>query len=143
MAKKRVNNQNATVLCIDFGKTNIGTALGRNSLVTPLEVISGKDMDTALFKINRLIVENKVDRLVVGLPLTPDDKETAQSLETRRFAKILKATTKRPVDFQNEYETTRAALSEAIDIDVSEKGRGSVDHLAAAFILKNYYNERS
>lgn len=139
---KRITNQNLTVLSIDFGKTNIGTALGRNGLVTPLEVISGKDMDTALFKINRLIVENKVNRLVVGLPLTLDDKETTQSLEVRRFAKILKVTTKRPVDFQNEYETTKLALNEAVDTDVSEKRRGSNDHLAAAFILKAYYDER-
>lgn len=140
---KKVNNQNTTILCVDFGKTSIGTALGRNGLVAPLEVISGKNMDTALFKINRLIVENKVEKLVVGLPLTLDDKETAQSLETRRFAKILKVTTKRPVDFQNEYETTKAALTEAIDTDVSEKRRRSSDHLAAAFILKRYYNERN
>lgn len=140
---KRVNNQNATLLSIDFGKTNIGTALGRNGLVTPLEVVSGKNMDTALFRINQIIVENKIGGLVVGLPLTVDGKETAQSLETRRFAKILKVTTKRPVDFQNEYETTKAALDEAIDMDVSEKRRRSVDHLAAAFILKTYYNERN
>ncbi|MFH1899613.1 MAG: Holliday junction resolvase RuvX [Patescibacteria group bacterium] len=140
---KKVYDQNTTILCVDFGKANIGTALGRNGLVMPLEVISGKNINTALFKINRLIVENKVEKLVVGLPLTLDDKETAQSSETRRFAKILKVTTKRPVDFQNEYETTRAALNEAIDTDVSEKRRRSNDHLAAAFILRRYYDERS
>lgn len=141
--KKKVADQNATLLCIDFGKTNIGIALGRNDLVMPLEVISGKNMDTALFKINRLIVENQIDKLVVGLPLTLEGKETKESLEVRRFAKILKVTTKRPVDFQNEYETTKVALGEAIDIGVSEKRRRSNDHLAAAFILKTYYNERN
>jgi putative Holliday junction resolvase len=141
--KKKTSNQNAIILSIDFGKTNIGTALGRNGLVTPLGVISGKNIDTAFYNINRLIVENKVDKLVVGLPLTVDGKETAQSLEVRRFAKILKVTTKRPVDFQDEHETTKTALREAIDTDISEKGRGSIDHLAAAFILKRYYDERS
>ena len=141
MVKKK-KHQNETILSIDFGKTNIGTALGRNGLVVPLETFSGKDINTALFKINRIVVENKVDRLVVGLPLTSDDKETTHSLEIRRFAKILKVTTKRPVDFQNEYETTKAALEEALNTEVSEKRRGSIDHLAAAFILQGYYDER-
>jgi RNase H-fold protein (predicted Holliday junction resolvase) len=66
-----------------------------------------------------------------------------QSLETRRFAKILKVTTKRPVDFQNEYESTKEALNEAIETNIPEKRRRSNDHLAAAFILKTYYNETS
>lgn len=142
MAKVATSNRNLIILSIDFGETNIGTALGRNGLVTPLEVISGKDINTALFKINRLIVENRVDKLVVGLPLTLDNKETKQSLEVRRVAKILKVTTKRPVDFQNEYETTKIALEEAVDLGVSEKRRKTNDHLAAALILKTYYDER-
>jgi putative Holliday junction resolvase len=140
---KQVSDKELTILSIDFGKSNIGLALGRNGLVSPLEVISGKNTNTALHKINSVIIENKIDRLVVGLPLTLDEKETKQSLEIRRLAKVLKVTTKRPVDFQNEYSTTKEALRESIDTDVSEKGRRSIDHLAAAFILKSYYNERS
>lgn len=139
---KKIKNQNDTLLCIDFGKINIGTALGRNGLVNPLEVIPAKNIDTALFRINRIIVENKINEIVVGLPLTADNKETTQSLETRRFAKILKATTKRPVYFQNEYGTTVEAIDEAVETNVSEKGRRSNDHLAAAFILKSYFDER-
>jgi putative Holliday junction resolvase len=142
MVKKK-KYQNETILSIDFGKSNIGTALGRNELVMPLEIFSEKNINTVLFKINRLIVENKVDRLVVGLPLTADNKETTHSLEVRRFAKILKVTTKRPVDFQNEYETTKSALEQALNTDISEKRRGFIDHLAAAVILRNYYDEKN
>jgi putative Holliday junction resolvase len=139
--KTKSRNKDDILLCIDFGKVNIGTAIGRNGLVTPLEVISGINMHTALYKINRIIVENEVDKLVVGLPLTPDNKETTQSLETRRFAKILKVTTKRPVDFQNEYGSTRLASNEASDLGVYWRKNKSSDHLVAALILKTYYDE--
>ena len=73
-------------LGIDFGKTNIGLAIGRNGLVTPLEILPGKNIENSLNQINRTIIENKVDKIVVGLPLTADGKDTTESLEIRRFA---------------------------------------------------------
>lgn len=139
---KTIDLRKAVLLGIDFGSTNIGLALGTNSLVTPLLIINGKNLESAIVEINRAVVENKVEKLIVGLPLTLEEKDTKQSLEIRRFAKVLKVMTKRPVDFQNEYETTRNALEEAIKTDISEKKRKSNDHLAAALILKSYYDEK-
>ena len=130
-------------LGIDFGKTNIGLAIGRNGLVTPLEIIPGKNIENSLNQISRTIIENKVTKIVVGLPLTADGKDTTESLEIRRFAKLLKVTTKRAVEFQNEYGTSKAALEEAIDLDTPKNKRGTNDHLAAALILKMYFNEKN
>jgi putative Holliday junction resolvase len=128
-------------LGMDYGESNIGVALGNNGLVTPLKIISNKNQDTALYEIGKIVVDNKVGKIVLGLPLSPDGKETKQSLKIRKFAKILKTATKRPVVFQNERDTSLDALEEAISLDISKKKRRTNDHLAAALILKRYYNE--
>ena len=76
--------------------------------------------------------------VVIGLPLTAEGKETKESLVIRRFAKTLRAVTKRPVVFQNEFGTSKAALKEAFDLEIPMKKRALNDHLAAALILKEY-----
>ena len=131
------------ILGIDYGETHVGLALGFNNIVSPLKVVMAKDQKIALFEINRVVIENKVGLLVMGLPLTADGKETKESLVIRRFAKTLKTVTKRPVVFQNEFGTSKAALKKALDLDIPMKKRALNDHLAAALILREYFNETS
>ena len=59
-------------LGIDYGERNIGLALGYNGLVMPLRTVSNKTERDALFEINKVIVENKVGNIVIGIPLTAD-----------------------------------------------------------------------
>lgn len=141
MKKIKPNIASSLILGIDFGDTNTGLALGRNGLVSPLKIVSGKNSENLMHEINRVVVENKIEQLVVGLPLTPDGKDTPESLSIRKLSKLLRLATKRPVNFQNEYGTSIEALEEAIDLGVPQKKRGSNDHLSAALILKYYFNE--
>ncbi len=138
---KKFDLTSVTLLGIDYGKSHIGLALGRNGLTTPLEIISAKDINNVFNKINKVIVENKVDLIIVGLPLTLDEKDTPESLDARKFIKLLKVGTKRPVDIQNEYGSSIQALEEAVDLGVPEKRRRTNDHLAAAYILRLYYSK--
>lgn len=144
MSKKKSKKSasiSETILGIDYGEGNIGLAFGRNSLVMPLKIISGKDSETAVHEISRYIYENKIDKAVIGLPLTVDGKETNQSRKVRRFARLLKIKSKKPVDFVNEYRTTEESITEAINLGTSKKHREKIDHLSAAIILKEYYNK--
>lgn len=141
MAKK-FDLKSATLLGVDYGKRNIGLALGRNGLTTPLEIVSAKNIPTALTTINRIVIENKVDLIIVGLPLTSDEKDTLESLDARKFLKLLKVNTKRPVEVQNEYGSSIKALEEAIDLGTPEKKRKTNDDLAAAYILRLYYSNK-
>lgn len=140
LINKNVRNS-PMILGVDFGETNTGLALGRNGLVAPLAVVSGKNSDSLISQINTVVVENKVEKIVVGIPLTADGKETKESLDIRRVAKLIKVSTKRPVLFQSEYDTSKEALKEAIGNGVSKKKRETNDHLAAALILKHFYDE--
>jgi len=137
----KLDLKKATLLGIDYGKTNIGVALGRNGLTTPLEVFPGKNIEEAILKINRVVVENKVDLIIFGLPLTFDEKDTKESLDARHFSKLLKVHLRRPVHYQNEYGSSIKAFEQAVELGVSEKKRSTNDHLAAEYILRLYYNE--
>ncbi len=130
-------------LGIDYGERNIGLALGHNNLTMPIKTVSNKTDRDAIFEINKVIIENKVGNIVIGIPLTAEGKETKESLIVRRFAKNLKTITKRPVIFQNEFGTSKNALKEAISLDVSQKKRRANDHLAATLILKTFFEENS
>lgn len=128
-------------LGVDYGESNIGLAIGNNGIVTPLKIVPTKTAQDAMFEINKVVIENRVGNIIVGLPLTSDNKETRESVIVRRFANTLKTITKRPVIFQNEFGTSKRALEEALDLDVPKKKRATNDHLAAALILKMFFEE--
>lgn len=127
------------IMGIDYGERNIGLAFGINGLVSPLAVISGKNDETAINEISRLAIENKVSKLIIGIPLTYENKETFQAKKIRRFAKLLKIKLKKPVEFINEYRTSEESVTEAIEFDIPKKKRKTIDDLSAALILKKYF----
>ncbi len=136
------DNHEDTLLSIDYGQSNIGLALGRNGFSMPLHVVSGKNHALALQEIGRIAYENKVDKIIMGLPLSAENKETEQSLLVRQFANKIRLQLKKPVEFVSEYFTSQTALEESISMGTPQKGRSSIDHIAAAIILKNYYEKK-
>jgi len=135
------NKDSENLIGIDYGDTNIGVALGRAGYVTPLEVITTHDAGTAINKIARLAIENKVNTFIVGLATTESGKETHQSLETRKFAKLLKIMTKKPIKFVSEYASSKDAHAEREFFGASTSRKALQDHIAAAVILKRYFDE--
>ena len=139
--KKAKDPYEEKILGIDYGSANIGLAFGINNLVSPLKVISGRNTNTAISQISRYIIENKVDKIIMGLPVSVGGKETPMSRKVRRFSKLLKIRTKMPVTFVSEYRTSEESITEAINLGVSKKRRRSIDHLSAALIIKEYYSK--
>lgn len=137
---KQKSTEQEKLLGVDYGDVNVGLAFGINNLVSPLKVIDGRNSQQAVSEIARLIIENKVDKIVLGLPLNPDGKETDQSRQVRKFGKLLKIKTKKPLHYVNEFRTSQDSVTEAINLGVSKKRRQIVDHLSAALILKEYYS---
>ncbi len=129
------------ILGLDYGEKNIGLAFGVNGLVSPIEIIDGRNVQNALGELAKIVIKNDVSKIVVGLPLTATGKETKQSLRTRRFVNQLKLSLKTPVVYQEEYLSTYNATREALDWGVPQEKRRDVDHLAAAIILLQYFED--
>jgi len=141
MSKKFVKKPLEEILLgVDYGNANIGLAFGINNLVSPLKVVDGANQPQAISEIARYVIENKVDRVIMGLPLNESGKETMQSREVRKFGKLLKIRVKRPVTYVNEFRTSKESVTEAINLGVAKKRRQIVDHLSAALIIKEYYS---
>lgn len=142
-AGARPNRTEGGVLGIDYGETNIGLAFGRAGLVTPLRVVPGKNPHTAVSQIARVMKEYSISRVVMGLPLTLAGKETPESLKVRQFAKLLRSKIKMPIEFINEFSTSKEATKVMLNQGVSQKRRQTKDHYSAAIILKRYFRENT
>lgn len=131
-----------TLLGIDYGQVTTGLALGRNGLVSPIKSIRSKDTMVVVKEIVRLVKLNKVEGVVLGLPLDFNHKETLQSAITRRFAKILKSRLGIPVVFVEEYGTTKEAQSfEDLEDALKPSKKGKIDEISASLILKRFFAE--
>ena len=129
------------LLGIDFGEKRIGIAMSLNNSVVPLNTINNTSDTAAIQEIGRYSIENKVKKIIIGIPLTADGKETPKARIVRRFGKKVKIYTKKPVEYYNEYGTSVEAMEYALDTGISQKRRKTHDHLAAAIILKKYITD--
>ena len=134
--------KNEKLLGIDYGETNIGLAFGTAGLTMSLTPISGRNDDTAISEITRLAMENKVAKVIIGLPVFPDGKLTPQALKVKTFVRRLKIRLKTPIVFVDESTSTMEALGKAIDFGISKKRRSKLDSLSAEVILRRYYDDR-
>ena len=143
MPTKTKNTPEEVLLGIDHGDKRIGLAFGRSELVSPLHVLKDMDDGTAINEISRVCKENKVTKIVIGLPLDGEGKETLQSKKVRRFAKMLRIYIKLPQEFVNESDTTQESMEASLTYGMSGKSGQAIDHIAAAMILKKYIRDQS
>jgi len=136
-------------LGIDFGSKTTGIALSdpTGTIVSPVETIvrekEGKIRPT-LRRIIELIAENKVELVVIGLPLNMDDTRGERAFKSEEFAEILKNRIYNegfyvPIVMWDERLSTVEAdgiLEEALV--ARQERKKYIDKIAAALILEDY-----
>ena len=120
------------VLALDHGDARCGCALSDPSgtLATPLTAVARPDTRRGLSALARLVEENGVERVVVGLPLTLAGTEGEQASRAREFADKLGRRVRVPVELFDERLTTRQAERTGGDADA--------DSRAAAHLLETW-----
>ena len=154
----------SSALAFDFGRRRIGVAAGSGLLKSgePVGVIEIPDEVARFQRIGSLINEWRPDLLVVGRPVHPDGKPHEMTLACERFARQLQARFGLAVVLVDERYSSVAAQAEMSDSglypDVAHKRAGrapsgnrksaqrggaksSIDALAAAIILRQYWSE--
>lgn len=126
---------------IDYGTVRIGIAVTdrEQRLASPLENYNRRtpDLDAAYFR--RLLAEEQICRLIVGLPLHLNGKESQKSLEARQFGVWLQELTGLPVEFYDERFTSSEAQQYLAEARLSHKKRKArLDKLAAQIMLTSY-----
>jgi putative Holliday junction resolvase len=130
-------------LAIDYGTKRTGLAIcdAKETIVSPLTVIQGqKDL---LKKITDIVKAEKVEAIVLGLPLNMDDSQGPQTKLIFKFADQLKARLDIPVHFQDERLSTFSAEEKlaAADFTRSRKKK-RLDAIAAAEILEAFLEQK-
>jgi putative holliday junction resolvase len=120
------------VMALDYGSARTGVAVSdpTGTLARPLGIVEQAGTDRGLAELVRLVREENVERVVVGLPLTLRGTRGEQAAETERFVDTLRAVVDVPVELYDERFTT----------DLAERTAGAApeDALAAAHLLSGW-----
>lgn len=129
------------VLSIDYGLKRIGLALSdeSNTFAFAFDTIINKDEEKILKSLQKIIEENSVEEIVMGLPLNSDDTDTEMSLAIREFAKKVYNSTQKKVILWNEIFTSEIAKK---NIQGFKKGKKYIDSEAARVILQEYLDSK-
>lgn len=132
------------IMGLDFGSKTVGVAVSDSLLITAqgVETITRKDenkLRRTLARIEELIQEYEVEKIVLGLPKNMNGTEGERVALTREFAEKLERRAGVPVIFWDERLTTVAADKVMIEAGIRREQRKEyVDKMAAAFILQGY-----
>ena len=125
-------------LGIDYGTKRVGLALSDTLGLTanPLAVVPRSSI---VDEVIRLVKEQDVGTIVVGLPTGLGGDEGISASEARDLADELAAATGVDVVLRDERYTTRIAETALLESGMKRrKRRESVDKVAAAIILQDY-----
>ena len=120
------------VLALDYGAARTGVAVSdaTGTIARPLGVVARAASDDGLAEVRSLVLENEVERVVVGMPITLRGEHGAQALETDAFVEALRAAVDVPVETYDERFTTMLAARDG--------GAADEDARAAAHLLESY-----
>lgn len=129
-------------LGLDVGSKTIGIAMSdpTGSIAQGLKTLSRKGFESDCQELKRLIREEEVGTVIVGLPLHMSGTEGNQVSLVRQFVEELK---KRiadiPIIFWDERLSTAGAERSLLEADLSRaKRRKVINQMAAQFILQGY-----
>lgn len=129
------------VMAVDFGDARTGIAISDLlcSIVGSTTVIHSRNMEKTLQEVQRLVQENGVGEIAVGLPKNMDGTEGVRAELCRDFARLLAERTSLPVKLWDERRTTVEAhnILSAHNYH-GKKRKNTVDAVAASLILEGY-----
>jgi len=129
------------VLAVDFGDARTGVAISDLlcSIVGSTTVIHSRNTEKTLQELQRLVADNQVGEIVMGLPKNMDGTEGPRADLCREFASRLEAATGLPVKMWDERRTTVEAHNILSQHNYhGKKRKNTVDAVAASLILEAY-----
>lgn len=132
------------IMGLDFGSKTVGVAISDPLLVTAqsIETITRKSenkLRQTMARIEELIEEYQVDKIVLGLPKNMNGTEGERVEKTKEFQGMLFRRTGIPIELWDERLTTIAADQVLIESGIRRECRKDyVDAVAASLILQGY-----
>ena len=127
-------------LGLDLGTKTLGISISETGIISnPLIILRhDEDFDYLIDELKKIIIDKKIDVLVLGLPKNMNNTIGERGEMVLKFKEKLEVFNL-PIVLEDERLTTRVAESILIDADVSRKKRKKViDKMAANVILQSY-----
>ena len=132
---------------LDIGSVTVGVSLsdGLKMIASSYTVIRYEQENDELFqKIVKIIKEEEVDEVVVGMPYHMNGDFSLGCERTRRFEEKIKELIDIKIIEVDERMSTVTAQNALLSFDVSRKKRKQVvDKVAATVILQSYLDRKS
>jgi len=129
------------ILAIDHGTKRMGIALSdeMGMIAQPLEFILAEPLSDFFTRLNQIIIEKQVERVLVGMPRNMDGSYGTAALKVQEFIASLKETISVPIKTWDERLTSAQANRLLIQAEVRrDKRKQRVDAAAAAILLQSY-----
>ena len=129
---------------LDFGSKTVGVAVSDELLITAqgIEIVRRKSenkLRQTLARIEELIKEYNVEKIVLGFPKNMNNSEGERCEKTLEFKEMLERRTGLTVELWDERLTTVAADNLMMEAGIRRENRKEyVDQIAASFILQGY-----
>lgn len=134
-------------LGLDLGTRTLGLSISdlTHTIASTYKTIRYEedDYDYLLQELKKIIEQEKIEKLVLGLPKNMNNTIGESAERCLNFKKIIEDNLNTPVEMQDERLTTVEATNYMIEANMSRKKRKQkIDSLAANIILQTYLDRK-
>ena len=133
------------ILGVDYGDSRIGLAISdlNKIIASPFKTIKNKGIEQLIDQLKVIIIDNDIEVIVIGLPVSMKGTDTKQTDKVRNFSKLLKCL-KIPIHMQDERLSSLSAKKSLIKQKVKTgHNKHLIDSTAAAIFLQQFIDTNS
>ncbi len=134
------------ILGIDYGDVRVGLALSdlTQTIAKPFKTINYKNFDDLLDQLKMIIIDNKVCKLVVGVPYNMKGEDTKQTIKVKEFISFLEFNLSYDIAFVDERLSSVEAEKTMHKMNVKTgHNKSDIDKIAASVILQEYLDSNN
>ena len=128
------------ILGVDYGESRIGLALSDDTktIAFPFKTINNKNINYLLDFFRKLSSEERIESIVIGLPLGMNGKDTSQTKKVRIFSISIEILGL-PIFLQDERLTSVSAKKSLIKQNIKTgHNKEKIDEIAASILLQHF-----
>ena len=132
------------IVALDIGSVRVGVAIsdGLRMLAHPLTTIHFQNEKQFIDELEKILIENESNLLVVGIPYTLKGTDSIQTKKVLDLVKQIRDSLKINIETIDERLTTKMARNMLKDVNKkASKNRHIIDQLAAVNILQTYLDK--
>lgn len=124
------------LLGIDYGDAKIGLAIGDidSGVATPFGVVKNLGINNALDELKKICDKERIEKIVIGVPVNPNELESEQIRKIENFITRLREKTGLEIVGRDERFSTQEAQK------LITKNKAQDDAISAMLILQNYFD---